>query len=106
MICFLIGEGRTWGKLKKRYEDNLKKKQDLSAELEKMVEEDNVQVERVSEIVDEYQEIGYVPRNSIKSIQKRFVKAVSDAVDIVNIDENEKHQLKFKAQFNKVKFRT
>jgi hypothetical protein len=92
------------GKLDKDYEENLKKKQLLCEELELMTKSGKVDIARVKSIESEWNEIGFVPKSSIKSIQKMFTDAIAAVVDKVDISEAEKHKLRLSAQFNKTNY--
>lgn len=85
------------------YEGNLKKKIALCEELEQM-REGKINLDRVTEIQDLWGKIGYVPRNSMKSIQKKFLNAVNSLADRAEIADDEKHILKFKARFSKMNY--
>jgi hypothetical protein len=85
------------------YGENLKKKIALCEELEQM-QEGKIDLDRVTEIQDLWGKIGYVPRNSMKSIQKRFLDAVNSLADRAEIADDEKHVLKFKARFSKMNY--
>ncbi len=85
------------------YKDNLKLKEELCSELEKMTDGD-IDLKRVTEIQEQWGSIGFVPRNAMKSIQKRFVDAINKLADAAEIPEEEKHVLKFKARFSKMNY--
>jgi len=90
-------------KIEEEYVENLKEKEKLCEELEQM-EKGKANLDRIDEIQAEYEHLGYVPKNAIKSIQRRFSNALADALDQTELGESEKHKLKFKAQFNKMNF--
>ena len=69
-----------------------------------MVEKDKIDLDRVKAIEDEWGEIGYVPRSSIKTIQSRYSDVISAITDQADIPEAEKHKLRFSAQFGNVKY--
>ncbi len=87
----------------KQYVENLKKKQVLCDELDKMATSGDIDLDRVDDIIDEWPKIGYVPKNEIKNIQNRFNKAIATVVDKADLDEDEAQQMKFSAQFSKLK---
>lgn len=92
------------GKLEQDYEENLKKKQLLCEELVKMSESEKVDIDRVKSIESEWNEIGFVPKSNIKSIQKQYTDAIGVVIDKVDISEGEKHKLRLSAQFNKMSY--
>ena len=85
------------------YEDNLKKKEALCEELKKMGE-GTINLDRITEIEASWGKIGFVPKNSIKSIQKKFLDTVNALVDASEIPDRDKHIYKFKARFSKMNY--
>ncbi len=88
----------------KEYVGNLKAKEELCGELEKMAKAEEIDVKRVKAIEAEWAEIGFVPRNSIKDIHRRYTDAIEDITEMMDLSEDEKHKLRFKAQFNNMNF--
>jgi flagellin-specific chaperone FliS len=88
----------------KEYEVNLKAKQALCDEMEKMVKSEKVDIERVKSIEAEWAQIGYVPRSNIKSIQKRYTEVIEKITGMMDLSEDEIQKLRFKAQFNNMNF--
>ncbi len=87
----------------KEFVVNLKKKQELCDELEAMSTSGDIDIDRIEDIIDEWPEIGFVPRNEIKNIQQRFVKSVTQAIDKTDLIEEDAQRIKFSAQFNKLR---
>ena len=85
------------------YEDNLKKKEALCEELKKMGE-GTINLDRITEIEASWGKIGFVPKNSIKSIQKKFLDTINALVDAAEIPDRDKHIYKFKARFSKMNY--
>ena len=92
------------GKIEKDYEANLVKKQEICEELEKMLSDDKIELERLKSIEKEWGEIGFVPKQSIKAIQNRFTDTVGKITDKIDLPEAEKHKLRFAAQFSNVNY--
>ncbi len=92
------------GKIEKDYEENLKKKLFLCEELENMTKSEKIDIDRVKSVEAEWAEIGFVPKSSMRSIQKRFTDAIGEVTDKVDMPESEKHKLRFSAQFNKMNY--
>lgn len=90
--------------IEKEYEENLKIKQDLCEELENMVKGESIDIGRVKSIEEEWGNIGYVPRKSIKTIQKRYTDVIEKITEQLDMSEEEKTKLRFKAQFNNMNF--
>jgi hypothetical protein len=82
------------------YNKNLAKKTALCGELEELSKTGKVDMARVKAIESEWAEIGFVPKENIKSIQRRYTEAIEKITGAVGISENEKYKLRFMAQFN------
>jgi len=92
------------GKLEKDYEENLKKKELLCEELEKMIASKNIDIKRVKALEVEWNEIGFVPKTNIRSIQKRYTDAIGKITENIDVSDTEKHKMRFSAQFNTVNY--
>jgi hypothetical protein len=90
--------------VEKEYIENLKAKESLCDELEKMAKSEEIDVKRVKAIEAEWAEIGYVPRNNIRTIQKRYTEVVEEVTEMMDLSDDEKAKLRFKAQFNNMNF--
>jgi hypothetical protein len=90
--------------VEKEYEGNLKEKETLCAELEQMIKSGTIDMKRVKAIEVEWGAVGFVPRNSIKNIHKRYTDAIEQVTEKLDLPEDEKHKLRFKAQFNNMNF--
>jgi len=82
------------------YNENLAKKSALCGELEEMSKAGMVNMDRVKAVESSWAEIGFVPKENIKSIQRRYTEAIEKITGVAGISENEKHKLRFMAQFN------
>ena len=92
------------GKIEKDYEENLKKKQVLCEELEKMIKDEKIDIDRVKTIEKEWGEIGFVPKSSVKSILKRYTNVIATITENIDIPDNEKHKMRFSAQFSNMNY--
>jgi hypothetical protein len=85
------------------YVNNLQKKEDICLELEKMISDNALNIERFQVLQSEYEQIGYVPRNAIKKIQKRFSTISEKFYELADVSDERKNELKFSAEINKLK---
>lgn len=67
--------------LESSYDGNLDKKQAICEALENLVNSDKLDTEKVYELQDEYNNIGFVPKNAIKKIQNRYQAALKSIVE-------------------------
>ncbi len=85
------------------YRDNLKNKEKICEEIENMVEKGNLDTERFKKLQLEFDKIGYVPRNAIRKIQKKYEIVVNRFLETVDLPGAEKSELKFAAEINRLK---
>lgn len=83
----------------KEFAYNLEKKQKLCAEIEGMVEAGNKDLEHFEEICVKFEKAGFVPRNSMNSIQERFMKANDAFFAQLDMADEEREQFKLQMQF-------
>ncbi len=92
------------GLIEKEYEDNLKRKEQLCEELEALSKVEEIGIAKIKAIESKWKDIGFVPKTSIKSIQKRYTEAIESITDNLDMPESEKHKLRFTAQFSKMNY--
>jgi len=85
------------------YRENLKKKEEICEEIEKMVDKANLDTDRLKKLQMEFDKIGYVPRNAIRKIQKKYDAAVSRFLEAADLPGAEKSELKFTIEINRLK---
>ena len=77
------------------YIDNLKLKEEICTELEKIAASKDVNMDEVYALQDKFNEIGFVPRKNIKPIQKRYHTALDSLVsEAKNLDKESKAEFK------------
>lgn len=88
----------------KDYDKNLKDKEAICEKIEQMATDGSNDVDTLLDLNEEYQEIGFVPKKAIKSIQKKYEHAVEKFLNSAHdLDEEEKQDIKFNLQFSKLK---
>jgi hypothetical protein len=81
----------------KEFAANLKAKQDLCALIEGEIKEKKTDLKKLSGYKQQYNDMGFVPRKDMNSIQKRFVDAINDyVISSSGIDKEEKDKLMLK----------
>lgn len=86
------------------YEKNLKAKREICEQIEQVANEGNVDPERLLELCEQFGEIGFVPKSSIKSISHRFDEAVNHFLNRAeDLDEHQKQELKIEVEFAAMK---
>lgn len=88
----------------KEFEENLSKKEHICAEIETLAAEKSNDIDKLEVLFDQYQAIGFVPRNAIKSIQNKFNGAVDKFLENADkLSDEEKHNIKLTIKFSKLK---
>ncbi|WP_317624077.1 DUF349 domain-containing protein [Reichenbachiella carrageenanivorans] len=86
------------------YEDNLKKKEEICTSLEALIGVEDLLPEQVYELQDAFNNIGFVPKKSIKSIQNRYQEALNNVIaQAKDFEEDELTELKSLVRINKIK---
>ncbi len=85
------------------YRENLKKKEAVCDEIEKMIGEESPDPDRFRELQVEFDKIGYVPRNAIRKIKKRYDSVINRFLEKVDLSESEKSELKYTVEVNRLK---
>jgi len=90
------------------YEDNLKAKEEIIAELENFDPGNDIQeaFNRLKEIQKRWTEIGFVPFNKKEEINTRYRNALNKQFDKLKIGEEDKSILKFKTRLETLKSNT
>ncbi|MEQ8413152.1 MAG: DUF349 domain-containing protein [Imperialibacter sp.] len=88
----------------KEYYDNLKKKEDICEQLLKLAGEKSLDLDIISGFQEKYSQIGFVPRNAMKTIQKKYQEAI-DALNKAaeSLPEDEQRKFKTAMQVGKIK---
>ncbi len=88
----------------KEFYDNLKAKEEVCEKLNAIAASKNVDTDEVYDLLDEFADIGFVPRKDIKKIKNKFDQAVKSVIaNADNLDEEEKEDLRINLQVNKLK---
>ena len=87
----------------KEFEENLKKKEEVCAQLEACMQADTINLDDLYDLLDHYAEIGFVPRNSIKTIHQRFDKITNQLISLEELTDEQRNELRTHVQVNKLK---
>ncbi|XOV91495.1 MAG: DUF349 domain-containing protein [Bacteroidota bacterium] len=85
------------------FEVNLKKKEVVCDKLEAVLNSDTIKLDDIYDLLDEYAEIGFVPRQSIKAIHNRFDSITNQLIALEELTEEQRNELKTQVQVNKLK---
>lgn len=87
----------------KEYEQNLKKKEDICNMLEAYLNSDTIELEEIYGLLDQYAEIGFVPRNTIKKIHNRFDEVTEKLMALEDLSDDQLAELQTQVQLSKLK---
>jgi len=89
--------------VEKKYTENLKSKKSIIETLNKLAKKGKSGKEDLEKLQDEYDEIGFVPKNSINSIKRKYQEAIEEFVESANLDSQVKEKIKIEVEFRGLK---
>lgn len=84
------------------YESNLAAKQEVCAEIIKLSEGEELTEEALSELVNRFNEIGFVPRKNMKEVQAQFKSAVDRYLEKLDTGDFDRENFLFKLNLNRI----
>ncbi|MFC3881231.1 DUF349 domain-containing protein [Algoriphagus namhaensis] len=84
------------------YEANLAQKKEVCAEILKLAEAGDLQEEALTELVNKFNEIGFVPRKNMKEIQAEFKNAVDVYLEKLDTGGFDRENFLFKLNLNRI----
>lgn len=87
----------------KEFEDNLKKKEEICSILEAYMNSDAIDLEQVYDLMDQYAQIGFVPRNAIKKIHDRYDKVTNELINLEELSDEQQAEIKMQVKVSKLK---
>lgn len=85
-------------KAESEYADNLKKKEALLQSIDDGASGGNASEAQIDEFLSMWQQIGFVPRGAMKSIENKFAAAVDKYVKALGLEDHSKEQLLMKVE--------
>jgi len=89
--------------VEKKYAENLKSKKSIIETLNKLAKKGKSGKEDLEKLQNEYDEIGFVPKNSINSIGRKYQEAIQEFVESANLDSQVKEKIKIEVEFRGLK---
>lgn len=87
----------------KEFEVNLKKKEDICSALEAYINSETIELDQVYDLLDQYAEIGFVPRNSIKKMHARYDEITNKLIALEDLTDSQRSDLEMHVQVSKLK---
>ena len=87
----------------KDYAINLKKKEEICAQIELLAKSKEGSVEQLRELQANFNEVGFVPKEDISKIKSKYADAVDRFINAIpEISNEERHQSRLENQLNKM----
>lgn len=87
----------------KSYEENLKLKLQICDQLEQQGTVESVELDPLYDLIDNYTAIGFVPKNAIKKMHKRFDDVIASILANESIDEGDRTDLRNHVQMGRLR---
>ena len=84
------------------FDANLKKKQEIIANITKAASGENLTEEELTDFVNEFNEVGFVPRKNIKDIQAQLKEAIEKYLTKLDPSGEDKEDFLFRLNLNKI----
>ncbi len=85
------------------YEKNYEKKQVLCDQIEQLAKGSSINLEEVYELIDEYHDLGFVPRNVIKKAQTRFNEVTGMVMNSSNLSAEDQEDFRINIEVGRLK---
>ena len=86
----------------KSYEENFKQKDHICNQIAALSELE-INLEQIYDLIDQYNELGFVPRNQIKKAQARFNEVTSMILSSESLSDEDKEDFKMNLQVGKLR---
>lgn len=87
----------------KEFDENQKRKEEICSMLEAYLNSDTIELDQVYDLLEQYAEVGFVPRNAIKKIHDRYDKITNELLSLEELTEEQLAELKMQVQLSKLK---
>ncbi|MDI1323456.1 MAG: DUF349 domain-containing protein [Algoriphagus sp.] len=84
------------------FESNLTKKQDICKRIQEAAGVDSPSEEHLTQLISEFNEVGFVPRKNMKDMQAQFKTAVDSYLEKLNPAGSDKEDFLFRLNLNKI----
>ena len=100
--AFFEGRRNTNKASNSEFESNLKKKQDICKRIQDAEGADSGNDEQLTQLIGEFNEVGFVPRKNMKEMQAQFKAAVDSYLEKLNPHGSDKEDFMFRLNLNKI----
>lgn len=90
--------------VEKEYQENLTEKEKILDQIEKLAKEGEQDADKLKELQEQYDEIGFVPKRDVVRIKNRYTEVVDKFIkQLKNVDDEDRQKLKLESQIIKMK---
>lgn len=100
--AFFEGRRNTNKASNSEFESNLKKKQEICKRIQDAEGVDSGNDEQLTQLIGEFNEVGFVPRKNMKEMQAQFKAAVDSYLEKLNPHGSDKEDFMFRLNLNKI----
>lgn len=101
---FFQQKRESMGDIEKDFQENLKKKEAICDEIEKLAKDKSSDLDQLRALQAEFNEIGFVPRNDIPKIKSKYSEAVDKYINsLEGVTNEDRQKIRLENQINKIK---
>lgn len=96
---------RAQGKeVSKEFEENLNRKLQIIDEIKALTKADEIDIDKFQDLQEEYESIGFVPRNAIAKVKNAYTEATESVLDAAEeLSSEDKERLRLQTQISRIK---
>ncbi len=87
----------------KAFEQNLSQKLEVCQEIGEIAKASELDIDRIYDLVDAFNELGFVPRNQIKSIQARFEEVINAVLESEALTDEDREDFRINVELGKLR---
>ncbi len=85
------------------YEENYQKKQVVCNSIAELAKTEQPDLDLLYDLIDEYNSIGFVPRNVMRKIQERFNQVTAQVINSKSLEDSEREELRMNIEVSRLK---
>ncbi len=85
------------------YEENYQKKQVVCNSIAELAKTEQPDLDLLYDLIDEYNSIGFVPRNVMRKIQERFNHVTAQVINSKSLEDSEREELRMNIEVSRLK---
>lgn len=90
--------------MSKEFEENLNRKLQIIDEIKSLAKADEINIDKFQDLQEEYDSIGFVPRNAISKVKNAYTEATESVLDAAEeLSSEDKERLRLQTQISRIK---